>query len=445
MPGQTPFGDSIAALSSGRLPSAVAVVRLSGPQTRAVLDSICGDISAPRRLLLRRLTARDGQRLDQGLVAFFPAPGSFTGEDCAEFHIHGGKAVVAAVLEELCGFEGVRMAEAGEFTRRAFLNGKLDLASAEGLADLIAAETEAQRRFAVANSTGRQAELYAAWRGRVIENAALLEAELDFADESDVPGSISERAWPGLIRLAGDIDAHIAGYRKAEMIRDGYKVVILGAPNAGKSSLLNYLAGREAAIVTPEPGTTRDVLDVVLDLGGNKVTVSDTAGLREGAGKIERMGMERALARAAGADLVLHLKDVTTGSQDGFAPPGDARCLSIGTKADLAPGHAVGSEFDHVVSTRTGAGVDGLLEALAEAAAFAITRFDDVVPSRARHVELLRAAAAHLRRSCEMEEAGLELRAEELRLAGHALGRISGRIDVEDLLETVFSTFCIGK
>lgn len=260
--------DTIVALSSGRLPAGVAVVRMSGPATRFVLETMVGEIPQPRHARLCVVRAADGQAIDRGLVLFFPGPASFTGEDCAELHLHGGRAVVSKVLESLADSSGVRLAEAGEFTRRAFLNGKLDLLQAEALADLVSAETEAQRRLAMRNSEGAQTALYQEWRHTLLRSRALIEAELDFSDEQDVPGSVSDTIWPALSALASDMARHIDGYKRAEMVRDGFEVVIVGRPNAGKSSLLNVLARRDVAIVSDEPGTTRDLVEVVLDIGG---------------------------------------------------------------------------------------------------------------------------------------------------------------------------------
>jgi len=302
--------DTIFALSSGRLPSGVAVVRVSGPRVRFVLETIIGILPTPRNAAYKLFRARNGDPIDHGLVLFFPGPNSFTGEDCAEFHAHGGKAVVERLLAELGEIAGCRIAEAGEFTRRAFSNGKMDLTIAEGLADLIAAETEGQRRLALQVASGTQRELYTEWRQRLLRARAFIEAELDFADESDVPGSVSEQVWQSLALLRTEIENHIASGKRASMLRDGLHVVIVGAPNAGKSSLLNFLAGREVAIISEEAGTTRDLLEVKLDLGGIPVYVTDTAGLRETESVVEKIGIERARARMADADLVLLLEDM---------------------------------------------------------------------------------------------------------------------------------------
>lgn len=438
------FTDSIVALSSGRLPAGVAVIRISGPQTRFAIEAVLGHLPVARGMKLVTIRRMDGSILDHGFVVFFEAPESFTGEDVAEFHVHGGRAVVAAVLEELCSINGVRHAEAGEFTRRAFLNGKMDLMQSEALSDLIQAETEAQRRFAMQNAANAQGRLYESWRKRLIRARALLEAELDFADEADVPGAVSEQVWLDVEAMAIEVARQVDGYHRAEIIRDGFAVAIVGAPNAGKSSLLNALVQRDAAIVSDEPGTTRDLVDVAMDIGGIQLVLTDTAGLREGAGKVEEIGIQRALARARAASLVLLVEDIT---QPLGAEPGElgGKVLRVGSKADLAAGADYGGRYDMVVSAKTGAGVAELLEELGNSAAGAIGDLGDVLPSRARHRQLLLHAHRHMTAAVNMKGRDLELRAEELRLASDQLGRITGAVDVDDLLDVVFSEFCIGK
>ncbi|QND57632.1 tRNA uridine-5-carboxymethylaminomethyl(34) synthesis GTPase MnmE [Mesorhizobium huakuii] len=440
-------GDSIVALSSGRLPAGVAVLRISGPQTRFVVETIAGGMVKERAAVLRKFRAPDGTVLDSGLVVFFPGPASFTGEDVAEFHVHGGRAVVARMLEIISGFDGVRHAEPGEFTRRAFLNGKVDLVETEALADLVNAETEAQRRFAVQNAEGVQSELYLTWRRRLIHARAMIEAEIDFADEDDVPGSVSDTVWSDVRTMIGEIDRHIAGFHAAEIIRDGFEVVILGAPNAGKSSLFNALARRDAAIVTDEPGTTRDLLEVTLDLGGLRVRLTDTAGLRDAPGKVEAIGIEKARAKADRADLMLLLEDSLSPGDIGPLP-GKAPLLRVGTKLDLLDPQTVQdaeARYDVVISVVSGVGVEVLLAEIGRRAADAAGTVGDILPSRLRHVELLGEANRHLLRAADDGAAGQELRAEELRLAAESLGRIVGAIDVEDMLDVIFGQFCIGK
>lgn len=437
------FRDTIFALSSGRLPAGVAVIRLSGPGTQGALQELAGIVPEPRRASYRPVKTRSGETLDRGLVLFLPGPGSFTGEDSAELQLHGGKAVVAAVLEALGTFDDFRHAEAGEFTKRAFLNGRLDLTEAEALADLVSAETEAQRRFAAANAEGAQAALYGEWRRRIVHGRAMIEAELDFADEADVPGSVSDRVWADMAALAKEVRAHLSGYHSAEIIRDGYQVVIVGAPNSGKSSLLNALARREAAIVTDEPGTTRDLVEVALDLAGMKVVLVDTAGIREGAGRVEAIGIERALARAERADLILELQAMDEPVQ--VTVSGTAPRIRVGTKSDLADERRGDDISDLAISAKTGQGIDALLGEIHRRAQDATQSIGDVLPSRMRHVALLERCAKSLETAVTRMGMPLELRAEELRDASFSLGKISGAVDVEDLLDTIFSEFCIGK
>lgn len=435
--------ETIFALSSGALPSGVAVVRLSGPGTCSALEALAGKLPEPRHATLRTLRDSRSAILDRSLVLFFPGPESFTGEDCGELHLHGGRAVVQAVLETLSGYPDFRLAEAGEFTRRAFLNGKFDLTEAEALSDLISAETEAQRRFALANAESRHRALYDGWRKTLIHARAMIEAELDFSDEEDVPGSVAERVWEEIAELRSSLERHAAGYRTAEIIREGFRVVILGAPNAGKSSLLNTLARRDIAIVTEEPGTTRDVLEAVLDVGGVKVIVTDTAGIRENPGRVEALGIDRAIDRAREADLILLLEDCNAPVR--VRPPDGIPHRRIGNKLDLADKTLHPGQYDFLISAHTGEGIDSLLREMRELAVQATSNAGEALPFRERHVQLILDAAGHVDTAVRQTSLPLEVRAEELRLAGNALGRISGTIDVEDLLDTIFSQFCIGK
>jgi tRNA modification GTPase len=440
------FPDTIFALSSGRPPAGVAVVRVSGAQARTALQRIAGGVPPGRRAVLADFRNAAGVVIDRGLVLFFRGPASFSGEDCAEFHLHGGRAVVDALSRALLEIGRMRPAEPGEFTRRAFLNGKMDLVEAEALADLVNAETEAQRRFAVASAGGVQSELYAGWRKRIVHARAMIEAELDFADESDVPGSVSGEVWADMAGLADEIEQHVEGFHRAEMIREGFSVVIIGAPNAGKSSLLNALARREVAIVTDEPGTTRDLVQVALDLHGVKVIVTDTAGIREGAGKVEAIGIERARASAAEADLVLVLEDISAPTRVAL-PEAAAETLRIGSKADLIGAdyeRPLPSGLDLLISVPNGIGLDELMAAISTRAETAIGSGDYLLPARARHVALLKQAIRCLRAGV-VEGSGLELRAEELRRAAEAFGKIAGTVDVEEVLGVIFSEFCIGK
>jgi tRNA modification GTPase len=434
---------TIFALSSGAPPSGVAVIRISGPAAKDAVRSLCGSVPEDRQVQLKDIRAGDGELLDRGLALVFSAPASFTGEDCAELHIHGGRASVVAVLDALGSMPGLRQAEAGEFTRRAFVNGKMDLTGVEALGDLISAETELQRRFALANAGGRQFALYASWRERILHARAMIEAELDFSDEGDVPGSVADAVWRDLSALVPKMEKHLESARTGEILREGFQVVILGAPNAGKSSLLNRLADRDVAIVSEEPGTTRDLLEVVLDLDGVMTIVTDTAGLREEPGRVEAMGIERALKRADEADLVVMLEDLTTDRKPPV--PDGPQLLRVGSKRDLAPPADGEDRYDLVLSSVTGEGIDELIGRIRNAALDSIGGWSaTAIPSRLRHVELARSARDHLMRALEAQDP-LELRAEALRLAGDDIGRIVGKIGTEEVLGAIFSRFCIGK
>jgi tRNA modification GTPase len=434
--------DTIFALSTGRLPSGVAVVRLSGPQVRTVLEAVAGEVPSPRMVKYAAISASDGGHIDRGLVVFFPGPNSFTGEDCAELHLHGSVATVIACLSALGAFPGLRMAEAGEFTKRAFLNGKIDLTEAEGLADLIAAETEAQRLQALASSEGAQRKLYEDWRTQILHARAMIEAEIDFTDEGDVPGSVSVQIWPQIAALAEDVTLHIGLAKSGEIVRSGLDVVILGAPNAGKSSLMNALARRDVSIITEEAGTTRDLVEVRLDLGGYRVNLVDTAGIRSHAGRVEAMGIERALERAEQADLVLQVEDVTLPGSAPASPKGPD-VWRVGLKLDL--GGVGRTVYDIALSAQTGAGMSELIARLTARVRAQTGGRGAVTPVRQRQVEELRNCEERLRAALAVRSGGIELAAEELRLAGDALGRLTGRIGAEEMLGVIFSQFCVGK
>jgi tRNA modification GTPase len=439
--------DTIFALSSGPPPAGVAVVRISGPDVRFGLETLIGDAPAPRRASLRLMKGKGGEPLDQGLVLFFAGPESFTGEDVAELQVHGGRAVVDAVLSALSEMQGFRPAEAGEFSRRAFLNRRLDLTQVEGLADLVMAETEAQRRQALRQSEGGLRDLYEGWRTRLVKARALVEAELDFAEEEDVPGSAAEAAWREVSDLAGEIGRHLEDGRRGERLREGAEIVVLGPPNAGKSSLINTLAGRDMAIVTEEPGTTRDLIEVRLDLGGFPATMVDTAGMREAVGLVEAEGIRRAEERAGRADLVLWLSDLSAGI---VRPPQDLEgpVIRVATKLDLVDSpierSAGDAGFDLAISTVTGEGISELVDRLEGFIGREFVPSESPLITRARYRSELQACREALLAAVAGAE-GIELRAEELRRATDALGRITGRVDVEDLLDVIFSEFCIGK
>ncbi|MCG5245893.1 tRNA uridine-5-carboxymethylaminomethyl(34) synthesis GTPase MnmE [Methylorubrum extorquens] len=435
--------DTIFAPASGFGRAAVTVVRISGPAAGLALDRLAGGRPEPRRLSLRRLRDPDSRDiLDQALVAWLPGPATATGEDMAELHLHGGLAVRSAVLRALAGVPGCRPAEAGAFSRRAFLNGRIDLTEAEGIADLIDAETEAQRVQALRQLDGALGRQVAAWRETGIDLLAGAEAALDFADEGDVDEDGLDAALSGRATALRDaIRAALADGRRGERLREGFCVVLAGAPNAGKSTLLNALSGRDAAIVSDIPGTTRDAIEVRCDLGGLPVVLVDTAGLRETADAIEAEGVKRTQSRIRSADLVLHL--VPSGGEAGAGQFADVPVLLVRTKNDLAP--QVPGEGGLAISAVTGAGLDALLDAIQAAAQTALGQGGALV-TRERHREALSRAAAHLDRVATAAASfPPELVAEDLRLAVRALGEVGGHVGVEEMLDRLFAGFCIGK
>ncbi|QJP15515.1 tRNA uridine-5-carboxymethylaminomethyl(34) synthesis GTPase MnmE [Starkeya sp. ORNL1] len=446
--------DTIAAVSTGSGRAAVAVIRVSGPQAGEAVRALAGKLPEPRRALLAKLRHPSSlERLDEGLVLWFPAPASATGEDMAEFQIHGGRAVVAAVLGALLAVPGVRPADAGEFTRRGFLNGRMDLSAVEGLADLIAADTEGQRRLAFAHAFGHLGQRAEQWRARLVRAMALIEAGIDFPDEDDIPAETRAAARPEVEVLHAELTAALAD-RRGGLLREGATIAIAGLPNAGKSSLMNALAARDVAIVSDEPGTTRDVLEVALDLAGHRVALIDTAGLREASGVVEAEGIRRARERIARADLVLWVHDASAGPAPGTHPDmlaseGAALWL-VSNKSDAArapvPSHPIWANCTLSLSAKTGVGIPALIDSLTEWTAARVAGAEHPVLIRERHRAAAGEAAGHLAEALAAWD-GLsdELLAEELRRAAHAIGRITGRIDTDDLLDVVFREFCIGK
>ncbi|MEZ5898735.1 MAG: tRNA uridine-5-carboxymethylaminomethyl(34) synthesis GTPase MnmE [Hyphomicrobiaceae bacterium] len=448
---------TIYALSSAPGRAGVAVIRVSGPAAQDVLAAMVRRPPAHGQAAFR--TVRDpqtGAALDQALILYFAAPNSETGEDVAEFQVHGGRAVVNAVLGALGRFPGCRMAEPGEFARRAFSNGKLDLAQAEGLADLVDAETEAQRVQALAQSSGALSQLYEGWRTTLLEAMALVEAAIDFSDESDVSGRAMKMACESVSALAVDLARHLADGRRGEILRDGFRVALLGAPNAGKSSLLNALAQRDAAIVSEEAGTTRDVIEVRLDLAGYPVIVSDTAGLRQATGAVEREGIRRSLAEAERADLILWLVEPGGNAQPALGESLEESrevsretaplVLMVHTKTDLTTAPAqTPSQTGLSISVKTGSGLEGLITRITQVAADRLASRSSPPLTQARHRQALETCLAGLNAFMAGDAEEAELRAEDLRRAAYALGRITGRVDVEDVLGQIFGRFCIGK
>jgi tRNA modification GTPase len=513
---------TIFALSSGRGPAAIAVIRISGSRAGAALEALGVAIPPPRQAKLTRLRDTEtGDIIDEALALWFPGPHSETGEDVAELQVHGGQAVIAAVFAVLSRVDGLQPAEAGEFTRRAFENGKLDLTAVEGVADLVSAETEGQRRQAFRQMKGLLGNRAEAWRQRLIQAMALVGAGIDFSDEGDVPNNLVTPALQIAHELGREIETALADGHRGERLRDGIVVAIAGPPNAGKSTLLNRIARREAAIVSPHAGTTRDVIEVHLDLGGLPVTLLDTAGIRETGDAVELEGVRRARARAAGADLVLWVVDASGGSASAgpMAESADALWRGLGSglgdrapdvwlvrnKSDLTAkaegnnevlsivsvsseagvqlnkplrdmineglssnsepllrtnrpirnmvteslmqpyaGRSDNNELEFDISALTGSGFDKLLDKLTGFAATALAGSEQALVTRERHRRALTDVLAALRRAPAL--AGHEdLLAEELRIAAHALARLTGRIDVEDVLDSIFRDFCIGK
>jgi tRNA modification GTPase len=513
--------DTIFALSSGRPPVAIAVVRISGPRAGAALKIISGKIPAPRKAGLARLRdPQSGEMIDEALALWFPGPASETGEDTAELQVHGGRAVIAATLAALGRIEGLRPAEAGEFTRRAFENGKLDLTAVEGLADLVMAETEGQRRQAFRQMKGALGGRAESWRQRLIQALALVEARIDFSDEADVPEDLVSPALVIARELEGEIAAALADGGRGERLREGLVVAIAGPPNAGKSTLLNRIARREVAIVSPYAGTTRDVIEVHLDLGGLPVTLLDTAGIRETEDPVELEGVRRARERAAAADLVLWVVDASViaagsasglgefgrevaeqaavggvpdelghratggGSGAGGGGRGQPTAWLVRNKLDLIEGwgksesrllnvhrselgiipikplhdmnnkaltgsnesESYREEYEFNISATTGDGFDALLAQLGAFAEEFMAGAESALVTRERHRHALSDTLGALRRALSKDLGGREdLLAEELRMAATALGRLTGRVDVEDILDVIFRDFCIGK
>jgi len=427
--------DTIFALASAPGKAGVAVIRISGPDAMTAVETLTGTVALPRGMVLKTLRNSSGAILDQALVLTFSGPASFTGEDVCELHLHGSTAIVARVLEELGHYAGLRMAEAGEFTRRALENGKLDLAQVEGLADLIDAETEAQRKQAQTILSGALGQLADAWRKDLIRAAALIEATIDFADE-DVPVDVTPEVESLLNRVAKDLHRETAGVKVAERIRTGFEVAIVGAPNVGKSTLLNALAGRDAAITSEYAGTTRDVIEVRMDLDGLPVTLLDTAGLRDTTDHVEGLGIALARSRAADADLRVILAeedeevDIETAAGDIWLRP----------KADLY------AAVEGGVSGKTGQGIDDLVTRVT--AVLSARSATAGIATRQRHQTAMETASGALAHAVTILGHGpdsYDIAAEEIRVAIRALESLVGRVDVENLLDEIFSSFCVGK
>jgi tRNA modification GTPase len=449
---QVEVSETIFAPASGVGPAGIAVIRISGPVAGAALRRLTGVVDPPPRRAMRvRIRDDQGETIDIGLALWFPRPASFTGEDVVELHVHGGRAVVAGVLEALAAVEALRPAEPGEFTRRAFENDKLDLTAAEAIADLVNAETKAQRRQAVRQMQGDLGRLYDGWRERLIRLLAHQEALIDFADE-DLPPETEERVRAEVAPLAAELTRHLADDRRGERLREGIRIAIVGPPNAGKSSLLNVLARREAAIVAASPGTTRDVIEVHLDLAGYPVLLADTAGLREATEAIEQEGVRRSLRTAEEADLKLVVFDGAAGPGIDAAAAAlvDADSIVVVNKSDIAHLEAPVVVKGHEaipISALTGAGLAALLHRVEAEVGRRWGLSGGIALTRVRHRQALERCAGSLTRIARQggEAMMAETVAEDLRLAARELGRITGRVDVEEILGVIFQDFCIGK
>ncbi|HEY7747714.1 MAG TPA: tRNA uridine-5-carboxymethylaminomethyl(34) synthesis GTPase MnmE [Aestuariivirgaceae bacterium] len=438
--------DTIYALSSAPGRAGVAVVRISGPNAGLVVKKLCHTLPVPRRATLQRITrAADGALLDRGLVLWFPRPNSFTGEDMAEFQVHGGAAVIQALFTELAAIPGLRAADPGEFTRRAFGNGKFDLMEVEGLADLIESRTERQRRQAILRVEGGARELLGAWRKSLVAVLGKLEATIDFSDEAHVSECARTGSEMALRGLVGQIRQELERGKQGERLREGVRVVLAGMPNVGKSSLLNRLAGKDAAIVSGLPGTTRDIIEVHVNLSGIPVIFQDTAGVREATGDaIETEGMARAQAAVKGADLVLWLAAPDVAGSD-LRPKLDSEPLWIWNKSDLrAPPECARGEPYLAVSTTAGEGVGVVEEAVVTRLHQLVQQGEAAIVTRQRHRDCLQSMLEHLDAATN-SSLPLEIVAEEVRLAAASIGRLTGHIEVESLLDEIFREFCIGK
>lgn len=438
--------DTIFALSSGRSRSGVAVIRMSGPQSKTALLRLAGSIPAPRRARLARLKGAAGEVIDQALVLHFEGPGTATGEDMAEFHVHGSVAVVERLLNELSSIDGCRLALPGEFTRRGFENGKFDLVEVEGLADLLAAETEAQRRLAMKQFMGEASSVYDSWRALLVDAQATVEAAIDFPDEHGVSGAAEAALRNRVAVLRDELARAAAKAEAASAVRRGLSVVFAGAPNSGKSSLVNALVGREMSLVSPVAGTTRDVVSEALVIAGVAVRIADTAGLREKTSdEIERMGMARTSAEISAADIVVWLSSAADDEAEAVSPP-RAPDISVLSKVDLATSPSGSTRNGMLaVSVRSGEGIDQLRETLGAVVQQRLAAAGDGTMVRARHADAVRKAIDHLDAALGEIPGNLEIAAENMRKAGQALAGITGAVGAEDWLGRIYAEFCIGK
>ncbi len=440
--------ETIFGLSSGMGMAGVAVIRLSGPASKKVLSSLIGKIPKPRQAVLSKIVDPDEKQIiDEGLVLWFPGPHSFTGEDIVEFQIHGSHAVIAKLLDLLGKFDGLRLARPGEFTRRAFINGRMDLIEVEGLGDLIHAQSEVQRIQARQQAQGIVSKIFQEWRKQIIDILAYLEASIDFIEEEDVSENALADIENKLIHLRNELGFHLSDSVRGEAVRNGIRVVLSGPPNVGKSSILNWLAQRDVAIVSDEAGTTRDVVDVNVILGGIPVVFSDTAGLHdEKTGYVEAEGMKRTRSAAQSANLVLLISSPDVSSES-FYLDTKAGIISVYNKSDISAGgkQSVDENMDIVVSAKTGENMPELLEMITQYVNRHFSGSEPAIITRMRQKEAVADCVAHINQAIENINGEIELVTEQVRLATYSLNRLIGNVDVEDLLDVIFNDFCVGK
>ena len=431
---------TIYALSSAPGKAGIAIIRVSGPEAEKIRHLFSIDLPESKKIQIAKLVhPNTGDFIDKALVTFFKSPNSFTGEDMVELSVHGGKAIKDQIFTILASEENFSYAEAGEFTRRAFLNGKLDLVEVEGLADLINAETEFQRKQAFDQMDGKLSNLYTKWKSQLVKNLSYLEATIDFVDE-EIPPEIVLNQIKDIREVLQELDTHLDDSNKGERLRDGFHIIIAGSPNTGKSSLLNHLSNRDIAIVSDEAGTTRDSLDAYLDINGFPVIITDTAGIRKAKTEVESIGIKKSQTKMNEADLILWLMDSSSEKNDGVPDNIRDKSVEVWTKSDIA----TPSNKEVIISTKKDEGITQLIDIIGKYVEKGC-RTEGSFITRSRHRDALEKTKKNLLTILESDLLDVEVIAEELRSAVNSLSRITGHIDVEDLLEVIFKDFCIGK
>ena len=435
--------DTIYSLASGALPSAIAIIRISGPQTLSIIASMTGLDPRPNHMYYTNLNTQNGELIDTVMMVFFKKPHSFTGEDSAEFFLHGSKPIINLFMEELAKFPGVRPSELGEYSRRSFYNGKMDLIEAESLADLYEAETEAQRKLSIKGTSKELSKLYNSWRNEILEAMAYITAELDFSQEEDIASLDNTAIWKKLENLANSITTHLSFAKTSDIIKNGYKVALIGKPNAGKSSLFNKICGKNTAIVTEIPGTTRDVIEGKLNLAGLDVFFFDTAGIRETEDKVEKIGVERSKEKIEEADLIFYLKDIN--DTENLELPNNKEIWQIYTKQDVSRETSAIESNIFYTSIYNNESIENLKIALQNHIKHLLPEYGAMLPVKQRHIYLLQETINNLKEAIEKNYLPIEIRVEFIRNAANNIGQIIGKIDVENILDIIFSKFCVGK